>query len=162
GVEWLLLGSVVLYGVQALYSSDITRAGENVAFFYLPFALLYVLLRDVRWTQKLLLVCLGVATCLAIVFAGVGFVEYARKSLFLNPKLVAANQYDNYFRVNSLFFDPNIYGRFLALVMIAVSAVVLWARREREIVIGAAVLAWLLAGMVTSFSQSSIAALLLG
>ena len=47
-----------------------------------------------------------------------GFVEYYRKSLFLNPKVVAANQYDNYFRVNSVFFDPSIYGRFLALVMI--------------------------------------------
>ena len=60
-------------------------------------------------------------------FAGIGFVEYDRKSLFLNPKVVAANQYDNYFRVNSLFFDPNIYGRFLALVMIAVTTVVLWS-----------------------------------
>jgi O-antigen ligase len=34
--------------------------------------------------------------------------------------------------------------------------------RRREVLIGAAVLAWLLAGLVTSFSQSSIAALLLG
>ena len=76
--------------------------------------------------------------------------------------MVAANQYDNYFRVNSLFFDPSIYGRFLALVMIAVTTVVLWSRRRREVLIGAAVLAWLLAGLVTSFSQSSIAALLLG
>ena len=76
--------------------------------------------------------------------------------------MVAANQYDNYFRVNSLFFDPNIYGRFLALVMIAVTTVVLWSGRRREVLIGAGVLAWLLAGLVTSFSQSSIAALLLG
>jgi len=104
----------------------------------------------------------------------VGFVEYYRKSLFLNPKVVAADQYDNYFRVNSVFFDPSIYGRFLALVMIAVSTVVLGGRRaavdtaallrerRRDVLIGAAVLAWLLAGLVTSFSQSSIAALLLG
>ena len=103
-----------------------------------------------------------------------GFVEYHRKSLFLNPKVVAANQYDNYFRVNSVFFDPSIYGRFLALVMIAVTAVVLSAggsaaalaenvrARRRELLAGAAVLVWLLAGLVTSFSQSSIAALLLG
>jgi O-antigen ligase len=82
--------------------------------------------------------------------------------LFLNPKVVAANQYDNYFRVNSVFFDPSIYGRFLALVMLAVSTAVLWSRRRREVLIGAGVLAWLLAGLVTSFSESSIAALLLG
>jgi O-antigen ligase len=162
GLEWLLLGSVALYAAQALYSSDTAKAGENLAFFYVPFALLFVLLRDVRWTPELLFRCLGLAVALAVVFAGVGFVEYYRKTLFLNPKVVAANQFDNYFRVNSLFFDPNIYGRFLALVMIAVTTVVLWSSRRRDVLIAAAVLAWLLGGLVTSFSQSSIAALLLG
>jgi len=92
----------------------------------------------------------------------VGFVEYYRKALFLNPKVVAANQYDNYFRVNSLFFDPNIYGRFLALVMVALTGIVLWGRRRGELLACAALLGWLLAGLVTSFSQSSVAALLLG
>ncbi len=161
-LEWLLLASLVLYALQTLYSSDRGKAAENLAFFYVPFALLFVLLRDVQWRRELLLRCLGIAVALAVIFAGVGFVEYARKELFLNPKVVAANQFDNYFRVNSLFFDPNIYGRFLALVMIAVTAVVLWWRNLRGVVWAAAVLAWLLAGLVTSFSQSSIAALLLG
>jgi O-antigen ligase len=161
-LEWLLLAAVVLYALQAIYSADHTKAGENIAFFYIPFGLLFVLLRDVRWTRELILRCLGVAVVLAVVFAGVGFVEYYRKALFLNPKVIASDQYGNYFRVNSLFFDPNIYGRFLAIVMIAVTSVVLWARHRREVLIAAGVLAWLLAGLVTSFSQSSIAALLLG
>jgi O-antigen ligase len=161
-LEWLLLGSVLLYAVQVAYSSDDAKGAENIAFFYVPFALLFVLLRDVRWTRSLLLACLGEAVVLAVCFAGVGFVEYYRKALFLNPKVVAANQYDNYFRVNSLFFDPNIYGRFLVLVMVAVSTIVLWTGSRRDVLACAAVLAWLLAGLVTSFSQSSIAALLLG
>src|SRR5262249_40176500 len=162
GLEWLLLGSVALYAVQAIYSSDTAKAGENLAFFYVPFALLFVLLRDVRWTPELLFRCLGLTVALAVVFAGVGFVGYYRKTLFLNPRGVAADQFGHYFRVNSLFFDPNIYGRFLALVMIAVTTVVLWSSRRRDVLIAAAVLAWLLGGLVTSFSQSSIAALLLG
>jgi len=161
-LEWVLLATLVLYALQAIYSTDRGKAAENLAFFYVPFALLLVLLRDVRWRRELLLRCLGVAVALAVVFAGVGFVEYARKELFLNPKVVAANQFDNYFRVNSLFFDPNIYGRFLALVMIAVMAFVLWRRNVRDVWLAAVVLLWLLAGLVTSFSQSSIAALLLG
>jgi hypothetical protein len=139
-----------------------------------PFGLMFVIMREVSWTRELLARCLGISVALAVVFAGVGFVEYERKSLFLNPKVVAANQYSNYFRVNSVFFDPSIYGRFLALVMIAVMAVVLSVARPparprgaslgggRLVLGGGAVLAWLLAGMVTSFSQSSIAALLLG
>jgi O-antigen ligase len=162
GVEWLLLGAVVLYVLQGLYSPDHAKAAENVAFFYIPFGLLFMLLRDVRWTRVLILRCLGMAVALAVAFAGVGFVEYYRKTLFLNPKVIASNQFGNYFRVNSLFFDPSIYGRFLAVVMIAVTAVVLWSRRRRDVLAGAGVLAWLLAGLVTSFSQSSIAALLLG
>jgi O-antigen ligase len=161
-LEWLLLGAVVLYAVQGAYSADHTKAAENVAFFYIPFGLLFMLLRDVRFTRELALECLGVAVALAIVFAGVGFVEYYRKTLFLNPKVVAANQYGNYFRVNSLFFDPSIYGRFLAMVMIAITTVVLWSRRRRDVLLSAGLLAWLLAGLITSFSQSSIAALLLG
>jgi O-antigen ligase len=162
GLECLLLAAVVLYALQGIYSTDHAKAAENVAFFYIPFGLLFMLLRDVRWTGELVLRCLGVAVALAVVFAGIGFVEYYRKTLFLNPKVVAADQYGNYFRVNSLFFDPNIYGRFLAIVMIAVTTVVLWSRCRREVLIGAGVLAWLLAGLITSFSQSSIAALLLG
>jgi O-antigen ligase len=161
-LDWLLLATVLLYAVQAAYSTDMTRALENLAFFYVPFGLLYLLLRQTAWTRGLLLQCLGIAVAEAVVFAGIGFVEYGQKELLLNPKVVAANEYDNYFRVNSLFFDPSIYGRFLALVMLAVSAVVLWARGRREVGVGAALLAWLLAGLVTSFSQSSIAALLLG
>jgi O-antigen ligase len=161
-LEWLLLATLVLYAMQALYSADRGKAAENLAFFYVPFALLFVLLRDVDWRRELLLRCLGIAVALAVIFAGIGFIEYARKELFLNPKVVAANQFDNYFRVNSLFFDPNIYGRFLALVMIAVTTVVLWWRNMRGVLAAAAVLVWLLAGLVTSFSQSSIAALLLG
>jgi O-antigen ligase len=162
GVEWLLLGAVALYALQTLYSVDRARAAENLAFFYLPFVLLFALLREVSWTRELLVRCLMIAVALALVFAGIGFVEYARKSLFLNPKVVAANEFDNYFRVNSLFFDPNIYGRFLALVMIALTTALLWARRRSTVLLGALVLAWLLAGLIMSFSQSSIAALLLG
>jgi len=162
GLECLLLIAVVLYALQASYSADHGKAAENLAFFYLPFGLLFLLLRGVRFQRRLLLECLGVIVAEALLFSGVGFIEYYRKTLFLNPKVVAADQFDNYFRVNSLFFDPNIYGRFLMIVMIAVTTVVLWTRTRRDVRIGALVLAWLLAGLVTSFSQSSIAALLLG
>jgi O-antigen ligase len=161
-LDRLLLATVLLYALQAAYSSDVTKALENLAFFYIPFGLLYVLLRQTAWTRELLLQCLAIVVAEAVAFAGIGFVEYGQKELLLNPKVVAANEYDNYFRVNSLFFDPSIYGRFLALVMLAVTTVVLWAKGRREVWAGAAVLAWLLAGLVTSFSQSSIAALLLG
>jgi len=161
-LEWLLMASVTLYALQAAYSTDFSRALEQVVFFYVPFALLFALLRRVRWTPELLLACFVLVVALAVIFAGIGFVEYSGRHLLLNPKVVAANQFDNYFRVNSLFFDPSIYGRFLALVMIAATVAVLWSERRRDVLVGAAVLLWLLGGLVTSFSQSSITALLVG
>jgi O-antigen ligase len=161
-LEWLLAGSVVLYAVQSSYSDDFNKALENVVFFYVPFALLFALLARIAWTRKLAVQVLGVLAVLALAFAGVGFVEYATRHLFLNPKVIASNQFESYFRVNSLFFDPNIYGRFLAIVMIGVAGVLIWARRPRDVWGAAAVLAVLWAGLVLTLSQSSFAALLLG
>jgi O-antigen ligase len=99
---------------------------------------------------------------LALAFVAVGFVEYATRRLLLNPKVIASNELEAYFRVNSLFFDPNIYGRFLALVMLGLAAVLLWERRPRTAVLAAAALALLWGGLVLTLSQSSFAALLAG
>ena len=44
-LEWVLLGGVVLYAVQAIYADDRAKAFEQVVFFYVPFALLFALLR---------------------------------------------------------------------------------------------------------------------
>jgi O-antigen ligase len=161
-LEWALLGFVVLYAVQASYSDDVGKALQQVVFFYVPFALLYGVLRRIAWTPRLLRLCLGALLVLAVVFVGIGFWEYHARQLLLNPKVINANQFESYFRVNSLFFDPNIYGRFLALTMVTVTAVVLWSPRPRVALAGGALLALLWAGLVLTFSQSSFAALLAG
>jgi O-antigen ligase len=106
--------------------------------------------------------CFALAVGLALAFAGVGFIEYATKHLFLNQKLITTNQFESYFRVNSLFFDPNIYGRFLALVMIGLAAVLLWPRRGRDVAIATGSLVVLWGALILSFSQSSFGALLVG
>jgi O-antigen ligase len=161
-LEWALALYLALYGIQAAYSDDFGHALENVVFFYVPFALLFALVARVPWTRRLARVCLGVLVVLALALVGVGFVEYATRHLFLNPKVIASNQLEDYFRVNSLFFDPNIYGRFLAIVMLLLCAWLLWARRQREVVVGALLLVVLWAGLVLTFSQSSFTALLIG
>ena len=161
-VERALALYVALYGVQAIYSSDFEKALQQMVFFYVPFALLFCQLRELTWTSELLRRCLVLIVGLALVFACVGFVEYGTKTLFLNPKLVAANDVHTYFTVNSVFFDPDIYGRFLALVMIALAAVLLYARQRREQLAATAALAVLWAGLVLTLSRSSLAALLLG
>jgi O-antigen ligase len=157
-----LLAFVVLYALQAAYADDVTIAVQQVIFFYVPFALLFGMLVRLEWTLELLKWCLGIVLVLALGFALIGFVEYATKSLLLNPKVIASNAFGSYFRVNSLFFDPNIYGRFLAVVMVLAAAVVAWTTRRRDIWLLAGALAVLWAALVLTFSQSSFAALLAG
>jgi O-antigen ligase len=161
-LEWALMGLVGLYALQAAYSSDFDRAVEQVAFFYVPFAVLLALLARLEWTPRLALGCLSVLAALGLAFAGIGFVEYSTRRLLLNPKIIASNQFEDYFRVNSLFFDPNIYGRFLAVVMLGVTGVLLWSRRRHDLLLAAVVLAVLWAGLLLTLSQSSFGALLVG
>lgn len=161
-LERLLALSVVLYGVQATYSADFDNALQQVAFFVVPFALLFVLLARVEWTPRLLRLCLGLLVGLALLFSAVGYVEYATRHIFLNPKLIASNDLHTYFRTNSVFFDPNIYGRFLVVAMLAVAATMLQISRTRLVWGGAAVLLALWGGLVLTLSQSSLGALLVG
>jgi hypothetical protein len=161
-LEWVLGAVLVLYAAQAAYSSDVDRALEQVAFFYVPFAVLFALLARVQWTPRLAAWTLAVLVVLAVALVGVGFWEYETRRLLLNPRVINANQFESYFRVNSLFFDPNIYGRFLTVVMLGITAVVAWTARTRVALAGALLLALLWAGLVLTFSQSSFVALLVG
>jgi O-antigen ligase len=164
-VVWLarmLSAVLVIYAIQAIYSADFQLALQNMVFFYVPFALLYQLLRQVEWTPKLLRRGLYTTVALGLVFSLVGFVEYATKHLLLNSKLITSNNLHAYFTVNSLFFDPDIFGRFLALVMILLAAGLLYRRRGRELglTIGALAVMWVC--LILTLSRSSLAALLVG
>jgi O-antigen ligase len=161
-VERLLALAIVLYALQSVYSSDFEKALQQMVFFYVPFTLLFVLLMRVRWTRALLRQCLMIVAALAVVFAGIGFVEFATKRILLNPKLVVANDLHTYFTVNSVFFDPDIFGRFLALVMILLAVGLLYDWPRREQLWSTAVIAILWVGMLFTLSRSSLGALLVG
>jgi O-antigen ligase len=91
----------------------------------------------------------------------VAFGQYAVRDLFWNDKVISGNEAHVYFRVNSLFFDPNIMGRYLALTMVALGGVVAWGRR-RESGLASIVFLMLLLALAITFSQSSMLALLAG
>ncbi len=50
----LLAATLILYAIQAIYSEDVANAIENIGFFGVPFAVLFALLAEVRWTRELL------------------------------------------------------------------------------------------------------------
>jgi putative inorganic carbon (HCO3(-)) transporter len=161
-LERLLVAYVVLYAVQSTYSPDFQLALQQVVFFYVPFALGFCILRRLEWSGRLLRTCLLVAVGLAVLFALVGFGEYATRTVFLNQKLIATNQNHAYFAVNSVFYDSNIFGRFLALVMVLLAVTLLYERPGREQISATAGLALLWVGLALTLSRSSLGALLAG
>jgi O-antigen ligase len=161
-LPWVLAGVVVLYALQALYSPDFSKSLQNVCFFFVPFSLVYALLRDVKWDRKLLVFVLWVIALEAVAFVLVGSVEYLSRDLFWNDQIIRSNEFHTYFRVNSIFWDPNIYGRYLALAIVIAMSALLWAKERRTLGLLTALVAVLWFGLVPTFSQSSFIALLAG
>jgi O-antigen ligase len=164
-IVWLpriLAAVVVLYALQTLYSPDFSKGLQNVCFFLVPFTLVYALLRDVEWDRRLLALVLWVVGIEAVAFVLVGSIEYVSRSLFWNDQVIRSNEFHTYFRVNSVFWDPNVYGRYLSLAIVIAMAGLLWARERRTQALLAVLVAILWVGLAPTFSQSSFAALLAG
>jgi putative inorganic carbon (hco3(-)) transporter len=153
---------IVLYAIQGIHSDDFSQAARNVGFFLVPFAVLASLLVRVRFSPRVLRWTLGVVVAEALLFAAVAFAEYGLRELLWNDTIIAANEIHTHFRVNSLFWDPNIFGRYLAVTIVAVVAVMLWQRATRTVALAGGAAAILLGALATTLSQSSLVALLAG
>jgi O-antigen ligase len=164
-VRWLprlLAAFVVLYALQSFYSDDFSKALQNTCFFLVPFTVAYALLSDVEWDRRLLIWTLGLVAVEAIAFVAIGSVEYVTRDLFWNSAVIRSNEFHTYMRVNSVFWDPNVYGRYLALVLVTVTTALLYVcdRRSFWLLAGAVLILWI--GLAETFSQSSWIALLAG
>jgi O-antigen ligase len=144
----------------SLLWADDVEAGTNLLFFFtLPFVALLATVARAEypdWAPRWLA---GAALALASVFAAVGLWQAATHKLFFYaPNLEASNANTDYFRVTSLFGDPSLYGRHVVLG-IGVALTLLATRRWRIWpLIGLIALMW--AGLLFSYSQSSMTALL--
>ena len=161
-MAYVLAAAVVLYALQALYSDDFSKGLQNVCFFFVPFTVAYRLLREVEWDRRLLTWALVVVGVEAAAFVLVGGVEAATRSLFWNDQIIRSNEFHTYFRVNSVFWDPNVYGRYLALVTVVATGAMLWARTREAFWPLSALILVLWVGLVPTYSQSSFLALLAG
>jgi O-antigen ligase len=160
-VSWPLALYLIWVGLSVMWSVNVHAAAIDLLAFYIPFTVLAVSIARLPWRPSRVRILYGELVAMALVFAVVGFYQYETKTIFENPKLNQSNIYEAIFRVNSVFFDPSIYGRFLVVAMIATA--VLIVRGRLSLRAGLAALAfiavsWL--GLLISFSQSSFAALL--
>ena len=142
-----------------LWADDVEAGTNLLLFFTLPFAALLATVARASfpdWAPRALATA---ALALASVFAAIGLWQAATHELFFYaPNLAASNANTDYFRVTSLFGDPSLYGRHVVLG-IGVALTLLATRRWRTWPL-IALLALMWAGLLFSYSQSSMAALL--
>jgi O-antigen ligase len=149
------------FAFASLLWADDLEAGTNLlAFFTLPFVILVATVARADFPAFVPRALAAAALALASLFAVVGLWQVATHELFFYaPNLAVSNANTDYFRVTSLFGDPSLYGRHVVLG-IGVALALLAARRWRAWpLVGLVVLMW--AGLLFSYSQSSMAALLL-
>jgi O-antigen ligase len=147
--------------ISILWTRDVHDGAVELIAFYVPFTLLAICIARLPWHELGLRVLFVELLVMGVAFSVVGFYQYETRDIFQNPKVITANAYAPFFRVNSVFWDPSIYGRFLVVAMLP--ALVLLARNRLPRWAPAATvaaLAVLWAGLLISFSQSSFAALL--
>jgi O-antigen ligase len=159
--SWPLALYLVWTGLSLGWSVDVHTAAIDLLAFYVPFTILALSIARLPWQASRVRLLYGELVAMALVFVAYGFYQYETRDITQNLKLKTINAYAAFFRVNSVFYDPSIYGRFLVIALIP--TVVLIVRGRLQSRLGIAALAfvavtWL--GLLISFSQSSFAALL--
>ena len=162
-LAWPIGAFVAWEGVSLLWTNDVRQGSIELLFFVLPFGLIAVVLARLVWSRAWVLTLYVQLALMGLIFAVIGIVQYETRNIFWNPKVRVDNAYAPsgwFYRVNSVFYDPSIYGRFLVVAVLA-SLVVVLARRGDPLWKIAATLTlgitWV--GLLPSFSQSSFVAL---
>jgi O-antigen ligase len=161
-LAWPLALLVAWSGLSLAWTEDLHEGAIALLFFWLPFGLLAVSLSRLAWSRRWLSFIYLELVGMAIAFAAIGVYQYATRDVFWNPKVIVGNAYAPFYRVNSVFYDPSVYGRFLVVAILAALVMALYDR-NRDVAYGSAiaiVLIW--PGLLFSFSQSSFAALIVG
>jgi len=158
---WPLALYLIWIGLSVAWSVNVHTAAIDLLAFYVPFTIIAISIARLPWRASRVWILYGELVAMALVFAVVGFYQYETRTIFENEKLKHVNVFDAIFRVNSVFYDPSIYGRFLVVAMLATAVLIVRGRLSTRAGLAALAfiaVAWL--GLLISFSQSSFAALL--
>ena len=158
-VGWTMAALIGWSAISLLWSADSHQGGVQMLFFYLPFGYLATRIVALRPTLRQLRLMLYTDVALALVFAAVAFWQYESRHLFWNQKIIVSNQYASFFRVNSLFYDASVYGRFMAVTIVLLAAVAVYRRATPQLL---GLMALLFLAQYLSYSQSSLMALAAG
>jgi O-antigen ligase len=158
--SWPAALFILWAGASALWAGEPKESAVDLFFFVLPFGLLALAIARLPWGEVQPGWLARLLVGMAFLFAVVGIGQWATEEVFWNEKVLRGNENSGFFRVNSLFWDPSIYGRFLVLAILATLVILLFARRRPPVAVITPVVAVVWVGLAFSFSQSSFVALL--
>ena len=134
-LAWPLAAVVAWSGLALLWTDDLRQGAIFLARFRAAVRSARGRLRAAALQPTRLCSALYVAlVATALAYSGIGLYQWATREVFWNPKLQVDNAYAPFFRVNSVFWDPSIYGRYLVVAILATLALVLLGVRERLLV----------------------------
>lgn len=149
--------------LSMLWTVDTKDAAIQIVFFYLPFPVLFLVIIALwRSIPDALPTLAGTTIALATAVAALALIQYADRWIFWNAKLQQDDVYSQFFRVNGIFYDPNIMGRYLAIGILAALAWIWLRPSNRTLLIGGAAVVVLSGGLLVSFSRSSCLMVMVG
>jgi O-antigen ligase len=155
-----LAAYVAWTGLSLAWSKDVSAGAIELLAFYIPFTLLALAFARLPWSRLGVRLLYVEVTAMGVAFALLGLYQYRTREIFQNPKVINSNAYAPFFRVNSVFWDPSIYGRFLVLALAPSIVLVALGRSWRTSLLAVAAIVVMWFGLLVSYSQSSFAALL--
>jgi O-Antigen ligase len=154
-----LAAFVAFSALSLIWTVDLHQGAVTMLFFYLPFAFMAMRIGQLGWSPDGLRATFAAQAALAVVFAAVALGQEATHRIFWNPSVEVSNAYRSFFRVNSLFWDASVYGRFMAVTLVLCAGVAVY--RGMTVPLGAA-MAFMFAGLYFTYSQSSYFAVAAG
>ena len=125
-VAWPLAAVVFWTGLSLAWTLDPKKGSIFLAAFILPFGLLAIGFARLPWRGRWLTWLWGGLVLTALAYATVGMYQWVTRDVFWNPGIIVGNAYAPFFRVNSVFWDPSIYGRYLAVaILVTLAGIVL-------------------------------------
>jgi putative inorganic carbon (hco3(-)) transporter len=162
-VAWPVAAVVAWTGLSLAWTVDPKKGAIFLAAFVLPFGLLALGFARLPWRGRRLTWLWGALVATGLAYALVGIYQWVTRDVFWNPGIIVGNAYAPFFRVNSVFWDPSIYGRYLAIaILVTLAGIVLGGVRGLRSLGLYLVVAALWIGLVLSYSQSSFVALAVG
>jgi hypothetical protein len=154
---------VLWTGLTMVWTVDVRRGAILLGAFILPFGLLAIGFARLPWRGRWLAWLWSGLVATALAYAAVGGYQWLTRDVFWNPSVKVFNAYAPFFRVNSVFWDPSVYGRYLCVAILAsLAGILLGGVRGWRVAGLYAVVVGTWLGLLISFSQSSFVALVAG